>query len=131
MTIYKKSSLNEEKNDIGKRAHRTKPSKRASKKEDSGLANQRQIVGDILGLQCVDHPQQLLGNMGHGNLMGLSLSPLLGVIFSDRFVRNKWKAAVEKGAAEMRRAMLNHVAGGIQTDQIENSPVPDPRKRAS
>lgn len=120
MTIYKKSSPNEEKNDIGKRAHRTKPSKRASKKEDSGLANQRQIVGDILGLQCVDHPQQLLGNMGHGNLMGLSLSPLLGVIFSEnRFVRNKWKAAVEKGAAEMRRAMLNHVAGGFKQTRLK------------
>ena len=71
-------------------------------------------------MQCVDHPQQLLGNVGHGNLMGLSLSPLLGVIFSENgFVRNKWKAAVEKGAAEMRRAMLNHVAGGFKLARLE------------
>ena len=83
------------------------------------LTDQRWIIGDILGLQCVDHPQQLLGNMGHGNLMGLSLSPLLDVIFSENgFVRNKWKAAVEKGASEMRRAMLNHVAGGFKLARL-------------
>ena len=66
-------------------------------------------------MQSEDHPQQLLGNMGHGNLMGLPLSPFLGVKLSEnRFVGNKWKAAVEKGTAEMRRAMLNHVAGGFK-----------------
>ena len=71
-------------------------------------------------MQCVDHPQKFLSNMGHGNLMCLSLRPLLGVIFSEnRFVRNKWKAAVKKGAAEMRRAMLNHVAGGFKQAGLE------------
>ena len=44
--------------------------------------------------------------------MGLSLSPFLGIKFGEnRFVGNKGKTAVEKGAAEMGRAMLNHVAG--------------------
>ena len=71
-------------------------------------------------MQSEDHPQQLLGNMGHGNLMGLPLSPFLGVKLSEnRFVGNKWKAAVEKGTAEMRRAMLNHVAGGFRLAGLE------------
>ena len=52
--------------------------------------------------------------------MGLSLSPLLGAKFSEnRFVRNKWKTAVEKGTAEMRRAMFNHVAGGFRLAGLE------------
>lgn len=81
------------------------------KKGKIGLADQRRIVGDILGLQSENNPQQFLGDMGHGNLMGLSLSTLLGVKFGEnRFVRNKWKAAVEDGTAQMRRTMLDHMA---------------------
>ena len=44
--------------------------------------------------------------------MRLSLSPLLGVILcKGRLIGNKRKAAVHQGISELRRTMLDHMAG--------------------
>lgn len=39
--------------------------------------------------------------------------------YTSAFVRNKWQTAVEKGAAEMRRTVLDHVAGRFRLAGLE------------
>lgn len=72
-----------------------------------------------------------MGNVSHGDLMGLPLGSLLRVEFSkDRRVKDNGRVAVENSTVQTIRNIFGYMSQWVKTGRIENSLAPSLQKRA-